>query len=119
MINVRAEKNWVFIDGENELFRVDGEGRLIRDGRLITSDHDVRVAILQIMEHISGRGSVESAGDSIYRHTVAQRNDAWRKNEELLRALHSISLASQSSMSSKEECGRIAREAIGELGPTP
>lgn len=27
-------------------------------------------------------------------------------------ALHRISLASQNSMSSKEECGRIAREAL-------
>jgi len=27
-------------------------------------------------------------------------------------ALHRISLAAQSSMSSKEECGRIAREAL-------
>ena len=31
---------------------------------------------------------------------------------DLLAALHRISLASQNSMSSKEECGRIAREAI-------
>ena len=31
---------------------------------------------------------------------------------DLLAALHHISLASQNSMSSKEECGRIAREAI-------
>jgi hypothetical protein len=30
----------------------------------------------------------------------------------LLDALHRISLASQNSMSSKEECGRIAREAL-------
>ena len=33
-------------------------------------------------------------------------------NAELLEALHHISLASQNSMSSKEECGRIARAAI-------
>lgn len=31
---------------------------------------------------------------------------------ELIEALHHISLASQNSMSSKEECGRIARAAI-------
>jgi hypothetical protein len=31
---------------------------------------------------------------------------------DLLAALHHISLTSQNSMSSKEECGRIAREAI-------
>lgn len=30
-------------------------------------------------------------------------------------ALHQISLASQNSMSSKEECGRIAREALAAL----
>jgi hypothetical protein len=33
-------------------------------------------------------------------------------NAELLEALHHISLASQNSMSSIEECGRIARAAI-------
>ena len=31
---------------------------------------------------------------------------------DLKNALHRISLASQNSMSSKEECGRIAREAL-------
>lgn len=34
------------------------------------------------------------------------------KVEVLVSALHRISLASQNSMSSKEECGRIARETI-------
>jgi hypothetical protein len=39
---------------------------------------------------------------------------------DLLAALHRISLASQNSMSSKEECGRIAREAIAKAkGVTP
>lgn len=32
--------------------------------------------------------------------------------EELMAALHNISIASQNSMSSKEECGRIARAAL-------
>jgi hypothetical protein len=32
--------------------------------------------------------------------------------EQQKNALHSISLASQNSMSSKEECGRIARAAL-------
>ena len=31
---------------------------------------------------------------------------------DLKHALHRISLASQNSMSSKDECGRIAREAL-------
>ena len=31
---------------------------------------------------------------------------------DLLEALHQISIASQNSMSTKEECGRIARAAI-------
>lgn len=34
--------------------------------------------------------------------------------ERLRNALHRISLCSQNSMSSKEECGRIAREALAE-----
>jgi hypothetical protein len=36
------------------------------------------------------------------------------KIEVLVSALHRISLASQNSMSSKEECGRIARSALYE-----
>ena len=34
--------------------------------------------------------------------------------ERLREALHQISLASQSSMDSKEGCGKIARKALGE-----
>lgn len=33
--------------------------------------------------------------------------------ERLRTGLHRVSLASQNSMSSKEECGRIARETLG------
>ena len=35
-----------------------------------------------------------------------------REIERLRKALHRISLASQNSMSSKDECGRIARAAL-------
>jgi len=35
------------------------------------------------------------------------------RERRLREALHHISLCSQNSMSSKEECGRIAREALG------
>lgn len=37
-----------------------------------------------------------------------------RERESFQAALHRISLASQNSMSSKEECGRIARAALDE-----
>ena len=36
------------------------------------------------------------------------------QRDALLEALHRISLASQNSMSSKDECGRIARAALQE-----
>lgn len=43
--------------------------------------------------------------------------DAERAKVARLReALHRISLSSQSSMSSKGECGRIAREVLAETG---
>lgn len=35
------------------------------------------------------------------------------ENAKLREALHRISLASQNSMANKDECGRIAREALG------
>ena len=38
-----------------------------------------------------------------------------KRHNKYLKALHDISLCSQSSMSSKSECGRIAREAIKEF----
>ena len=43
----------------------------------------------------------------------ASENDMLRAEVERLRTgLHRVSLASQNSMSSKDECGRIAREAL-------
>ena len=44
---------------------------------------------------------------------VGDQNDRLdAENERLREALHRVSLASQNSMSSKDECGRIAREAL-------
>lgn len=43
---------------------------------------------------------------------VAAEKD--KEIERLRKALHRISLASQNSMSSKDECGRIARAALQE-----
>lgn len=52
-------------------------------------------------------------GAPLYTHAeleaaVAQEREKWRA------VLHRISLCSQNSMSSKEECGRIARAALHE-----
>lgn len=44
---------------------------------------------------------------------VGDQNDRLdAENERLREALHRVSLASQNSMSSKDECGRIARETL-------
>ena len=46
-------------------------------------------------------------------HEVGDQNDRLdAENERLREALHRVSLASQNSMSSKDECGRIAREVL-------
>lgn len=45
--------------------------------------------------------------------TLGKLCDEWREeNERMREALSHISLCSQDSMSSKEECGRIARAAL-------
>jgi len=41
-----------------------------------------------------------------------ERDETRAEVERLREALHRVSLASQNSMSSKDECGRIAREAL-------
>ena len=50
--------------------------------------------------------AIDAATDKI----EGQRKEIERLREEL----HQISLASQSSMDSKEGCGKIARKALGE-----
>lgn len=53
---------------------------------------------------------------SVSNATLRRANNAMlrarREIERLRNGLHRISLASQNSMSSKEECGRIARETL-------
>jgi hypothetical protein len=45
---------------------------------------------------------------------LPDRSNLEKEIERLREALHQISLASQSSMDSKEGCGKIARKALGE-----
>ena len=54
-----------------------------------------------------------SAAITALRAALAEPGEL-RENERLREALHRISLASQNSMSSKDECGRIARAALQE-----
>jgi hypothetical protein len=55
-----------------------------------------------------------AACESFHKVAVAQRDAAWKEIERLKGALHQISLASQNSMSTKEECGCIARKAMSD-----
>jgi hypothetical protein len=53
---------------------------------------------------------------SMAREAANEIEHLTKQRDKLLEALHQISLCSQNSMSSKEECGRIARTAIAEVG---
>lgn len=50
--------------------------------------------------------------DSLLRTAQKERNLERAMNEALVNDLHRISLASQNSMSGKNECGKIANSAI-------
>ena len=64
-------------------------------------------------EHDTDVERLDAIGD--YIAGIEKENAKLKQENAVLRnGLHRISLASQNSMSSKEECGRIARTALEE-----
>lgn len=79
------------------------------------ADED-RAYLLAEVERLTGKLKLvaDALNETISKyHEVGDQNDRLdAENERLREALHRVSLASQNSMSSKDECGRIAREAL-------
>lgn len=93
--------------------RMDGpDGLLAKVERLTRERDEARAEV----ERLTGKLKLvaDALNDTISKyHEVGDQNDRLdAENERLREALHRISLASQNSMSSKDECGRIARETL-------
>jgi hypothetical protein len=115
---IATDTPWQYMqEGKDAFSIVETDGTSILHVSALTNSTAARKLEANIRRVIACVNACQGIPINMLQAAGASAVFARREHDGLVDAMHQISLASQSSMSSKEECGKIARAALAKVKP--